>query len=195
MATNSSTRGFLAPLSEPVYGDALDDVFHDLLVGITGIANDLVRPRWQPEPPNQPDFSATWVAFGVTITQGDVFSYQAHDPSAGGFNVVERDEVLTVLQSYYGPNGQAAAQRFNAGIQVEQNRDTLTAVGIKFVECQEINQLPALLKEKWVRRFDCRTIYRRRVRSTYPILDLVADPTGITLDNEHYITTIDATKP
>lgn len=196
MATNSSTAGFLAPssnIAQPLYGDALDDVFHDTLQGITGIPGELVRPRFQPEPPNQPDFTTDWIAFGIVTTKGDVFSYQTHDPTGAGFNVQEYDEQLTVLHSFYGPNGQSVAGLYNAGIQVEQNRDVLTAAGIKLVECQEVTQLPALLKEKWVKRWDCRTVFRRRVSRSYPILTI--ESSVVHLDNELYTTIINIQTP
>lgn len=196
MATNSSSAGYLAPTSTPpLSGDTLNDVFQSVLVGITGIAGDLIRPRWQPEPPNQPDFNTNWIAFGITLTKGDVFPYIGHD-GINHVDVVERDQILTVLHSFYGPSSQLIAETYNVGIQVEQNRDALTAAGIKLVECQEVTTLPALLKEKWVNRFDCRTVFRRRVKWSYPVLDVVANTDSvngeISVDNEHYITKINA---
>ena len=194
MATSSTTVGYLLPdaTSDPLEGDALDDLFQSVLQGILGFLDgSLIRPRWQPEPPNQPDFQTNWVAFGLTVTKSDVFAYVGHDPS--GSDIMERDEHITVLQSYYGPGGQALASRYNDGIQIEQNRDVLTAHGIKLVECQEVMQLPALLKEKWVKRFDCKTVFRRRIRRVYPVATLIANPAGSGLDNEHYITSINPT--
>lgn len=194
MANDSSTPGYLLPgaTPAPLYGNALDDVFHGVLQGIVGLSDgSLVRPRWQPEPPNQPDFQTDWVAFGITITKTDVFPYMGHSPA--GYDIFERDEVITMLNSFYGPNGQALAGQYNDGIQVEQNRDALTAVGIKLVECQEVTQLPALLKERWVKRFDCRTVFRRRIHRTYPILNVIAGT--VVVDNEHQLTYINASKP
>lgn len=199
MATNSSIAGYLAPTgAEPLYGDDLDDVFSGVIEGITGIVGELIRPRWQVEPPNQPDFAIDWVAFGIVSTKGDVFHYTDHDPT-NDVDVQEYDEVLTILHSFYGPNSSALINRYNAGIQVEQNRDALTLVGIKLVECQEVTTLPALLKEKWVKRYDCRTIFRRRVVRRYPVLTAVANtnPTsgGMTVNNELYLTHINPSTP
>lgn len=201
MATNnSSAPGYLAPLPfpAPLEGEALEDVFNGVISGITGIVGSLVRPRWQPDPPNQPDFSVNWVAFGITTTSRDVFAFQRHDATLNA-NIFERDEVITILHSFYGPDSQALMDRFTDGIQVEQNRDELTQAGIKLVECQEVGQLPALLKEKWVRRQDCRVVFRRRVFRAYPILTAVANTNpangGMTVDNEHYITHINPSTP
>ncbi len=193
MATNSGTAGYLAPSSaQPLNGDALDDLFQGVLAGITGIDGNYIRPRWQPEPPIQPDFNVDWIAFGVAITKDDTFPYIGHD-GVNDVDIVERDQTLTILHSFYGPNGMNFAGMYNTGIQVEQNRDALTAVGIKLVECQEVTTLPALLKEKWVKRYDCRTVFRRRIKWIYPILTVVAGNIG--LDNEHYITNINPSTP
>lgn len=195
MPNNSGTVGYLAPTSAlPLFGDALNDVFQGVLQGVTGVPGNLIRPRWQPDPPNQPDFGVDWIAFGITLTRDDVFPYSGHDGTKD-VDVLERDQTLTILHSFYGPHGDYIAGLYNAGIQVEQNRDALTAVGIKLVECQEVTTLPALLKEKWVKRYDCRTVFRRRLKWMYPVLTVVAntDPTEeLGINNEHYITRVNA---
>lgn len=194
MATNSSSAGYLLPgiSPAPLEGDALDDLFQGVLSGITGIPGDLVRPRFQPEPPNQPDYGTDWVAFGISVSKADTFAFLGHDPTLNA-DILERDETLTVLHSFYGPNSQSLIGRYNDGIQIEQNRDALTAAGIKLVECQDATQLPALLKERWVKRFDCRTIFRRRIIRTYPVLTVFAG--SVDLDNEFYHTIINPTAP
>jgi hypothetical protein len=195
MATNSSTAGYLAPLAPaPAYDDQLADLLHDAIQGITGIADgSLIRPRWQPEPPNQPDFSTDWVAFGVTAVDADRFAYQGHDPTGDGANELERDEVVRVLTSFYGPNAMAVLQRYRDGLQVAQNRDALASAGIKLLEVQEATVLPALLKEKWVNRVDCAVVFRRRVKRVYPVFNLQS--AGVDLDNEQYTTPITTTTP
>ena len=189
MPNNSSTGGYILPSSGPPYGDTLDDIFHDLTAGLTGIANSLIRPRWQPEPPNQPDFTTDWVAFGLTINDRDRFVYANHDPTIGnGVDYVERDEQIKVLHSFYGPNSSSLLAAYANNISVDQNRDALMAFGIKLVEVSEATTLPALLKEKWVKRYDCTTTFRRRIRLTFPVFTILSSKTM--LDNEKYVTTI-----
>lgn len=191
MATDSSVAGFLVPSSEPVNDDSLDDLLQAPIVGITGIPGPLVRPRWQPEPPVQPDFDVDWCAFGITRTGPDVFSYQRHDPvgnAGAGQNIVERDELLYVLHSFYGPNCARNIHRFRSGLDIEQNRATIKASGIVLVEAQDPVNLPALLKEKWVQRIDMTVVYRRRTATAYRILTLQSGQMG--LDNELYVTPI-----
>ena len=192
MATASIS--YLLPSSSPapIYGDALDDVFQINIAGITGITDTtLIRPRWQPEPPNQPDFSTNWVAFGVQVVDGDRFSYRKHDPTGNGglgSDLLEKDETLQLLISFYGPNGTAICKQYQDGLQIDRNRDDLIVYGIKLVEVQEARVLPALLKEKWVRRIDISATFRRRIKRSYSIPTVVGD--SVNLDNEQYQTPI-----
>lgn len=192
MATASIS--YLLPSSSPapIYGDALDDVFQINIAGITGITDTtLIRPRWQPEPPNQPDFGTNWVAFGVQVVDGDRFSYRKHDPYGNGglgSDSLEKDETLQLLISFYGPNGTALCKQYQDGLQIDRNRDDLMVSGIKLVEVQEARVLPALLKEKWVRRIDISATFRRRIKRSYSIPTVVGD--SVNLDNEQYQTPI-----
>jgi hypothetical protein len=186
-----------APAPVPLYGDALEDVFSTVIQGILGFADgSLIRPRWQPEPPNTPPFSTDWVAFGINSLRGDWNPYQSQlDAAAGGgqgANIFERDEELVLLHSFYGPNGMALLSRYQDGLLVDDNRALLTANGIKFVECGEAYHVPALLKEKWVKKVDLRVTFRRRIRRTYSIRYLLS--AEINLDNEQYLTQITVTQ-
>src|SRR5262249_35203430 len=83
--------------------DALIAAFQGMVAGITGVPGKLVRPRWQPEPPNQPDFQTNWIAMGISATDSDKFAYvrQIDDEHME----VQRDQWLTLLLSFYGPGG------------------------------------------------------------------------------------------
>lgn len=172
MATDSSVAGFLAPSASAAYDATLEDLLQAAVVGITGLPGTLVRPRWQPEPPQQPSFTTDWCAFGVMRTTVDVFAADLHDPTGNGSNKIERDEILFVLHSFYGPNAHAYCERFRDGFEIAQNRDTLTAQGLALIEVGEATVLPALLKEKWVKRVDTTVQYRRRTSRTYPVLTI-----------------------
>jgi len=190
MAVNSSEAGSLLPTGpQPPYDNALDDLLHATLVGLTGIAGSLVRPRWQPEPPQMPDFNTNWIAFGVVRSSRDAFAYMGHQAAADGSDELQRTEELQVLVSCYGPNAHGFQELISDGLEVTQNRDALTSNNIALVECQEAVVLPALLKEKWVRRVDMTIVLRRKIIRIYPVLNLQQAVLN-TLDNEHYTTTI-----
>lgn len=180
MATNSSEAGYLLPTAAAEYGDNLDDVLQGAVVGMTGIAGSLVRPRWQPEPPQQPAFSTDWVAFGVTRSSVDVFAFERHGAES---EAVERDELLFVLHSFYGPNSHAMCERFRDALEISQNRDVLRDAGISLVEVEGATILPALLKEKWVKRVDVTVIYRRRTSRVFPVLTIQSAQGSVVTDN------------
>jgi hypothetical protein len=190
--------GYIAPVAPlPIYAETLENVFHDLIQGVCGIADgSLVRPRWQPEPVNQPAFSTDWVAFGIQTYNADTFAYVKHDPAGNGGageSELQRDEQLRVLMSFYGPNGDALETRFRDGLQIEQNRVNLGVQGVKLVQLLEATQLPALLMDKWVRRIDVAGLFNRRITRRYTVGTLVSST--VALNNEQYITNISVTNP
>lgn len=194
---NSSTGGYLTPTSAaPPFDDALDDIFHDVLQGVLGMTDaTLVRPRFQPEPPDEPEPGVDWVAFGITDSKKDWNPYQGFDPLAFdglGAIVTQQDEEFTLSLSYFGPNARAAQSLFEDGIKLDQNREALEALGIKFMGHYDAYRLPALLKQLWVNRIDQKFTFRRRVVRQYAVLT-IASASVKYLDNEHYLTEIDVT--
>jgi hypothetical protein len=189
MATNSTVAGYLTPSSLPAEDDALDDVVHEAIVGITGITGDLVRPRWQPEPPTQPAFTVDWVAFGLNRSEEDTFTY---DNTDGTTYTVQRDEMLYFLVSAYGPNAGRTRKMLSDGLAVSQNRDALLAAGLALVEMQEMTKVPALFKEKWVTRVDSTVVFRRRTTTVYTVATITSGQLG--LNNELYVTPINVTQ-
>lgn len=194
MATSSIAAGYLVPVEPIEADDDFADILHDVIVGVTGLAGDLVRPRWQPEPPTQPDFNTNWAAFGVVRTESDVFSYQEHDPEDEGSDIVERDHTFHVLHSFYGPLCHGYCEMLRDGLAVAQNRDVLAQHDTFVIEVQEATVLPALLKQKWVRRVDVTVLYRRRISRTYPVRTIQSVGQTV-LDNEHYLTNLNVPQP
>lgn len=183
---SSSAAGFLAPLASPIYDNPLDDFFHAFLVALSTIPGKLVRPRWQPEPPNLPAFTTDWMAWGIVDVEADNFAFQGV-PADDQF-VVERDEVLTMLMSFYGPRAGQLASQVSASMQLSQNRFYLRAQNITLIEVMNQSRVPALLKEKWVPRVDQRVRFRRRASWAYQVHQLEDFKAG--LDNELYTTTL-----
>lgn len=189
MATNDSTTGgFLIPVgTEPQQDQALDDAIHHTIAGLTGLDFDAVRPRVQRKiTPNQPGVDQDWCAFGVNNTEPDTFAYEGQPDNE--HEVVERDELLYVLLSFYGPNAARNDARMRAGLQIVQNRWALADIHVGVVEYQKPVRVPALVKENWVPRVDSTLLLRRRSVHTYQVRS-VENPTGM-LDNEHYLTPI-----
>lgn len=182
MANDSATGGYLAPLANPVApleDDLLDDFLGDVVGAIVGFdRNTLVRPRWQPDPPNPPARNVNWVAVGVpNRPRRDTFPAVIHDPAANagqGADVLIRNEEIELLASFYGPNCQGFATLLADGIIIPQNREELATAGIKLVSVGEPTKTPDLLKGKWLSRCDLAVLLRREIRRAYPVLNLLS---------------------
>jgi hypothetical protein len=195
MPNDTSTGGFLSP-SNAVSNDlALEDIFQIAIVGITGLVGSKVRPGFQPTTPNLPGFDEDWIAYQVKVVDQDTFSHIQHQHllEPGGASVVSRDEEFEVLLSFYGPNGGQLLSRWREGLDLDPNRWGLLAYGIKLQFVGSPVMLPALLKERWVRRIDLKATFTRRIKVTYPVRTVVESHLG--LDNEYYITPIVLQQP
>ncbi len=188
---NSSVAGFLAPITAPIYDNPLDDFFHAFLVALSTLPGDLVRPRWQPEPPNIPDFTTDWLAWGITEIEEDRFAFQ--DQLSDDQAIVERDEIMTMLMSFYGPRAGQFAKQVSASMQLSQNRSYLRSQKITVVEVLDQVRIPALTKELWVPRVDQRVRFRRRASWVYPIRTI--ESAQLSVDNERYLTPLVVTDP
>lgn len=186
---DTSASGFLLPTAAAPYDDPLEDILQEAVAGITGLPGDLCRPRWQVNPPPMPAFDKTWVAFGITRSEVDTFAFDRHIDALT--TAVERDEILYVLHSFYGPQAHGMSERLRDGFEVSQNRDTLRAAGIVLIEVQQAVQVPALLMERWQKRIDVLVVYKRRTSRAYTVRTIESAQVG--LDNEFYVTPINPT--
>ena len=175
--------------STGLFDDDLDNIISANLVLLTGLDASLVRPRFQPEPATQPSFSTNWIAFGVSNYDSDVFAHEEYNPLANGgtgASTVERDELVSVKLSFYGPNNGKLIRQYRDGLQIESIRWALSDANMALVEIQQVINLPALLKDRWVKRLDTTIIFRRRVATTYnvPYLLSGASDGSSFIDNE-----------
>ena len=156
----------------------LRHLLQQLVAGICGLKGNLVYPRWQPEPVNQPDFGVDWASVGVTGRIRDVFAAVIHttyppDPSNPTAPVqvtdtVNRNEILSVLCSFYGPNSESYAETLAMGLMLEQNRYVMQLNGLALVEVGETLTVPYLKKERWLMGQDVSFRARRQQNYTYP---------------------------
>lgn len=185
MANDSSTGGALLPASSPApLEDAgLLDFLHDWVQGITGLPATMIRPRWQPEPPNIPDEAVDWAAFGIMRREADTFVYEEHHPDVNGYDELRRHEILHILLSFYGQNADNYCSLLREGMQVAQNREVLGLAGMGVINCGDISTVPEFVKEKWLYRTDLPFSIRRQIIREYPVLNLLSSVTQ--LNNEH----------
>jgi hypothetical protein len=201
MPNDSSTGGYLLPdggPTAPLQGAALTAFFQQVFTGLTGLAGSMVRPRWQPVPPNQPDVNSDWMAFGITSRRGDTFAYEVHNPAAAGGNgqdLMFRNEELEILCSVYGPDADANASNIRDGLAVPQNREALVLAGMALVECGDIVAVPQLLNAQWFYRLDMPVRFRRSVVQTYSVLHLLSAAGTLYNDNGAPNRTINVNHP
>lgn len=182
MANTSATGGYLSPSGAvPVEDAALDAVLQQAIVGITGLPGAMVRPRWQPTVPKQPEPTANWCALGITRTGPADFPAIEHDGTGDGQSTLHRHEEFDALVSFYGPAASGYAKTLRDGLYLAQNRETLQAAGIDLIGTSDQTAAPDLINQQWVRRYDVTLSFRRHVARTYPVLNLLsADPAIVT---------------
>lgn len=164
----------------PLDGQPLDDFLQQFVAGITGLDFDLVRPRFQEEPPNLPPANVDWAAVGVTDHDPDAgWAYEFHDGAHDGRTYLQQHETFTMLTSFYGPNADRYDGRLRDGMQLPQNHELmlltamgLVAIGTGLVVPRQVNQL-------WRRRVDRRVRIHRMIREVYPVLNVLSVPISV----------------
>ena len=175
MPLSSATGGYLAPTSPPVaYDTVLEKIFHDLLVGISGLAGQFVRPAWQPKAPLQPGVSVDWCAFGISAFPVADYPQQIFNGVTGVGQTMTRHEDIKVLLSVYGPNASANTALIRDGLYLAQNREVLGTFDISFIEAKDPVRIPDLINAQWIQRVDCPLYFRRPVSRAYNILNIAS---------------------
>lgn len=176
MANTSRTGGYITPIStnDNANDKAFKEFMQPLVVGITGLPGAMVRPRWQQNTPNLPDFGTDWAAIGSTRRTPDTFAAVGHESTGvyAGDNVL-MSQIVDLLVSFYGPNCESKADLLIMGFQVAQNRETMQLAGYGFISCEPPIITADLLNEQWTPRVDVAFSVRRAQLYTYPVLDLV----------------------
>lgn len=184
MTNTSATGGYLLPAAAPapLEGQALAAFLQGWVAGVSGITpTSLVRPRWQPEPPNIPQAHTCWAAVGVTRRAADEYPFVGHNGAAAGglgADCMQRHETMDVLCSFYdtGVTGQADfySAQFRDGAVISQNLATLREAGMALVRATTPVTVPSLFKQRWLYRVDLEVVIRRQIDRQYPVENLVA---------------------
>lgn len=183
--TDSSTGGYLSPAvaSPPLEDDALTAIFQQMIVGITGLPGNMVRPRWQPNPPKQPEPTVNWCALGIAVQTLDDGPAIVHNGAGNGSDTYIRHEQIDVLASFYGPNGMQNAQLLSDGLAIPQNLEQLKAQDMNSVDTGQIRTAPDLINEQWVRRYDIELTFRRKITRSYAVLNVLSASSTVTTQN------------
>lgn len=178
IAADSSHRGFVQDTGpEQLEDPELTDLLSDMIVGVVGMSSDMVRPRWQTLPPNQPTADINWCSIGI-IRRSPIGGYpyiQHNSDAEGGLGtdtMIDWNR-MDVLASFYGPGASGNAGKLRRGLNVGQNRDTLVAAGIKLEYVGDINSVPDLFNMQFIDHVDVDMTFVREVTATYKIRNIV----------------------
>ncbi len=176
MANTSATGGYLSPavVSPPLEGDDLDAEFQKAVVGITGLTGQMVRPRWQPGNPKQPEPTVDWCAIGITTQTPDATPHIQHSGAGNGKDTLKRHELINVLCTFYGPNSKRYAATMRDGIEMPQNLDVLALVNIGLISVGDIQAVPELINQQWIKRYDLPLTFSRQVVREYAVLNILS---------------------
>lgn len=173
MSGTSATPGYLTPTGLAAGQVALEDALQGMVVGVTGLAAELVRPRWQTKPPTTPARTETWCAIGVTdFTESN--SSIRQEGAGDGQALVTTWTGLTLLASFYGPDALGVAARLRDGLLLGQNRDALRAQGLALGSIGNLRNVPEQRDGLWAARVDLPITMQWETRQVYGVLNLTA---------------------
>jgi hypothetical protein len=199
MAT-SATGGYLSPsaLGGDLNDQSLDVFLQEVVVGITGMSGTMVRPRWQTDPPNIPDFGVDWCAIGVVSPiRREPYAFALQNETGSGINTVMnstiiRNREMDVLCSFYGPNAGANSEVLAMGLEVAQNREVMKLSGFNLVGgAGDASVVPILIKQRNLRRIDLPFTVRQQQQYTYSVLTVLGSIATLYLQDAAGNTTVD----
>lgn len=160
-------------------GGAPENVIRKWMADITGLPLHRVVRRWLPRPGTRPGIDEDWIAVGVERVQTHGTPYQhgrkgQPEDAESGDVVREVHQTLHCIASFYGPNAAQIVDDFRDAAQLFQTNAALQAQGLTLQGiAEDALQLPDLLGEQWVPRFDITFKLGRKVSRTYGVRDLV----------------------
>ncbi len=168
---SSASGGYLLQTAGPIDSNALIRFLHDVIVGISGLTNTLVRPAFQQDVPVIPGIDVDWCSFWISSRNTPNMAWYRQDESNGtSYN----NEDFDLSTTFYGPQSLGFATAFRDGFQIQQNLDVLTSAGIGVNGTGELTFVPELVNDRYYQRCDIIVNMNRQVGRDYDIYHLVA---------------------
>ncbi|MDX7880454.1 phage neck terminator protein [Acinetobacter nosocomialis] len=167
---DSASGGYITPSSGFAYDQELEDIFQAFIVGITSLPGDMVRPRFQRDPPPFPAVGEDWCAFAVKNIKSDDGPY--FDQKDETMDSIRHEE-LTLFLSFYGDHGQSIANVLKDGLGIPQNIAKLNAQKIKFISTGELITASDFLNNQYVHRYDLTAVFKRKTSRTFSVKSFV----------------------
>ncbi len=185
MANTSATGGYLREAAGVASTVALEDVIHNMLVGLTGFDKTLVRPAYQDTPLAAPSASVDWCAFFIQDAAALNYAQVVHISDDDGHDTVIDQAEKEVRLYFYGRATDEYAGRVRRGLHIEQNRFELRQAGVAVRRIDSPVQAPVLTNEKWLRRTDLTIHITYEARGDYEVLNLLQAGGPIITDITH----------
>lgn len=168
-------------------GLSLIQFIQTVMVGVSALPGTLVRPKWQPDPPKNPDLLTNWMAIGIDLAAPDANAYV--DTYPDDTTVMQRHETLEVGLSIYGPNALETYGLIRDGFQIQTNLEGLRSANMGFVEISPARHIPDLVNERFIDRYVASVFLRREIQRVYPIPVLISASGVIhtVIGNEEYL--------
>ena len=176
----SATGGYLVEIPPgPPTGEQITAALQATVRALTGLPGSLVRPRWQPMPPTQPDAGVTWASVGTVSMEADDYPVIIHDgltqlvgAVGPGVDRLTRHVTITAVVTFYGPEAEDVAGAFRDAFYIQQNWEPLHVLGLNMREVHDLARAPELVNQQWIDRVDIRLEMRGQLTRVYPVLNL-----------------------
>ena len=150
----------------------LTQFIQTMFAGLAGLNGMLVRPKWQPEPPQMPDIATNWLAFGIASSASDFNAYIGMNTV--GQTQFQRQEQIEVQVSIYGPAALDIVELIRDGFQIPQNQAGMLSANMGLVEVTKALHIPELINERFFNRYEMTVVLNRQVQRLYPILNFLS---------------------
>lgn len=174
---NSSTGGYVqnnAPQKLP-RSLTFTGFLQTVLIGISGLPGDLVRPYYQRNPPKRPEFDTDWLAFAVTESEAQGFPFEGQTGSGDTLAYTSQYHESCVLEcSMYGPAALENYRILRDGFYLSQNLEALVSANFGLIGVGKALRNPELISEQWFNRWTFTIGLRFEQVRTYPVLTLVS---------------------
>jgi hypothetical protein len=195
----SATGGYIVGQPpQPPTGEQITRALQKMVMALAGLPGMLVRPRWQPMPPSQPQADVTWASVGITKVEADDYPAIIHDGSgtfpgalAPGVDRMQRHATLTVLVTFYGPEAETCAASLRDALYMPQNWEPTEPIGLKLRDVRDLARTAEIINQQWVDRFDMELELRQQIDRVYPVYNL--DGADVVLHRENPDGTVDDT--
>jgi len=179
----SNVAGYLVPTYSTTEGATLEDFFNTVIVALTGLTGDKVRPMFQINPPKLPSNSVDWCGFAINEIDSDDNAYYEQATTTA---TMQRNEYAQLLISFYGINAMINAKKIRDSLQLGQNRDALRTNGIGITGFTNAVRVPELINDIWYNRVDITMQFAREIRASYNVFTILSTHASTLIKTDNF---------